>query len=91
MKLLGPWVNDRLCSFCGLCVEACPFEARVMNYDTRVADVDYALCQGCGVCAMVCPNKATLQKTFEHKQVMATIDAAMGTIDAMGTINVALH
>ena len=91
------WVNDRLCSFCGLCVEACPFEARVMNYDTRVADVDYALCQGCGVCAMVCPNKATLQKTFEHKQVMATIDAAMGTIDAMktidamGTINVAPH
>ena len=63
------WVNERLCSFCGLCVEACPFEARVMNYDSRVADVDYALCQGCGVCAMVCPNKATLQKAFEHKQL----------------------
>ena len=71
------WVNDRLCSFCGLCVEACPFEARVMNYDTRVADVDYALCQGCGVCAMVCPNKATLQKTFEHRQLMAAIDVAL--------------
>ena len=71
------WVNDRLCSFCGLCVEACPFEARVMNYDTRVADVDYALCQGCGVCAMVCPNKATLQKTFEHKQLLAAIDMAL--------------
>jgi heterodisulfide reductase subunit A len=71
------WVNERLCSFCGLCVEACPFEARVMNYDTRVADVDYALCQGCGVCAMVCPNKATLQKAFEHKQLMAAIDMAL--------------
>ena len=32
------WVNERLCSFCGLCVEACPFEARVMDYDARVAD-----------------------------------------------------
>jgi heterodisulfide reductase subunit A len=71
------WVNERLCSFCGLCVEACPFEARVMNYDTRVADVDYALCQGCGVCAMVCPNKATLQKTFEHKQLMAAIEMGL--------------
>ena len=28
------WVNERLCSFCGLCVEACPFEARVMNHDS---------------------------------------------------------
>jgi heterodisulfide reductase subunit A len=71
------WVNERLCSFCGLCVEACPFEARVMNYDTRVADVAYALCQGCGVCAMVCPNKATLQKTFEHKQLMVAIEMAL--------------
>ena len=58
-------------------MEACPFEARVMNYDTRLADVDYALCQGCGVCAMVCPNKATLQKTLEHKQLMAAVDMAM--------------
>jgi heterodisulfide reductase subunit A len=71
------FVNERLCSFCGLCVEACPYEARVMNYDSRVADVEYALCQGCGVCAMVCPNKATLQKTFEHKQLMAAIDMAL--------------
>jgi heterodisulfide reductase subunit A-like polyferredoxin len=39
--------------------------------------VDYALCQGCGVCAVVCPNKATRQKTFEQKQIMATIDMAL--------------
>jgi heterodisulfide reductase subunit A len=71
------WVNERLCSFCGLCVEACPFEARVMNDDRRVAEVVYALCQGCGVCAMVCPNKATLQKTFEHKQLMAAIEMGL--------------
>jgi heterodisulfide reductase subunit A len=71
------WVDPRLCSFCGLCVDACPFQARIMNYDTRVADVDYALCQGCGVCAVVCPNKATRQKTFEHKQLMAAIDTAL--------------
>ena len=71
------WVNERLCSFCGLCVEACPYEARVMNYERRVAEVDYGLCQGCGVCAMVCPNKATLQKAFEHKQLLSAIDMAL--------------
>jgi hypothetical protein len=26
---------------------------------------------------MVCPNKATLQKAFEHKQLMAAIDVAV--------------
>ena len=71
------YVREDLCVACGLCVDACPYEARVMNYDTRVADVEYALCQGCGVCAMVCPNKATLQKAFEHKQLMAAIDMAL--------------
>jgi len=71
------WVNDRLCSFCGLCVQACPFQGRVMNYDRRVAEVDYSLCQGCGVCAVVCPNKATKQKAFEHKQLMAAVDMGL--------------
>ncbi len=71
-------VNRRLCSFCGLCVEACPYGARVMDYKERVAQVMTDLCQGCGVCAMVCPNKATQQYSFSHKQVMATIDAALG-------------
>ena len=71
------WVSERLCSFCGLCVAACPYGARVLNYDTRVADVDYGLCKGCGVCAMVCPNKATLQKSLEHKQLLAALDMAL--------------
>jgi heterodisulfide reductase subunit A len=71
------WVNERLCSFCGLCVEACPYEARVLDDERRVAEVDYGLCQGCGVCAVVCPNKATLQRTLEHKQLLSAIELAL--------------
>ena len=71
------WVNERLCSFCGLCVEACPYGAREMNEDRRVAEVVYALCRGCGVCAVVCPNKATKQKTFEPGQLFATLEMAL--------------
>jgi heterodisulfide reductase subunit A len=70
-------VNARLCSFCGLCVEACPYEARYLDYDERVAKVIEVLCKGCGVCAMVCPNKATAQVTFAPKQMLMAVDALM--------------
>lgn len=70
-------VNKRLCSFCGLCVTACPYGARVMDYEERVAQVLPELCQGCGLCAMVCPNKATQQIGFEHKALLAEVDAAI--------------
>jgi heterodisulfide reductase subunit A len=70
-------VNERLCSFCGLCVSICPYGARVMDYESRVARVINVLCQGCGNCAMVCPNKATQQKAFEPRQMMAMVDAAI--------------
>lgn len=70
-------VNKRLCSFCGLCVSACPYGARIMDYDERVARVLTDLCQGCGICAVTCPNKATQQYTFEHKAVLAEVDAGV--------------
>ncbi len=69
-------VNARLCSFCGLCVSACPYGARIMDYEERVAQVLSELCQGCGICAAVCPNKATQQHEFGHKPVLAEVDAA---------------
>jgi heterodisulfide reductase subunit A len=71
-------VNARLCSFCGLCVEACPYEARYLDYDERVAKVIEVLCKGCGVCAMVCPNKATAQVAFEPRQMLMAVDALVG-------------
>ncbi len=70
-------VNKRLCSFCGLCVSACPYGARVMDYDERVACVLTDLCQGCGICAVTCPNKATQQYTFVHKALLAEVDAGV--------------
>jgi heterodisulfide reductase subunit A len=71
-------VNPRLCSFCGLCVEACPYEARYLDYDERVAKMIEVLCKGCGVCAMVCPNKATAQVAFGPRQMLMAVDALMG-------------
>ena len=48
-------VDETLCEACGICEDACPFEAiqviekAVVNWDT---------CMGCGVCVGQCPNEA---------------------------------
>lgn len=76
-KISLPTVNARLCSGCGLCVSLCPYEARRLNKESRVAEVIEILCQGCGVCAMACPNGATQQNLYQMRQVMAIIDAAL--------------
>lgn len=59
------------CAHCGICVDRCAFEARVMK-DGRMA---YRLeaCMGCGLCVTVCPPEATrMQRAGEavaHVQV----------------------
>ncbi|MGD1995898.1 MAG: FAD-dependent oxidoreductase [Anaerolineae bacterium] len=68
-------VNTRLCSACGLCVDACPYDARVMEPDAHYAEVVEALCQGCGVCVAVCPNGASRQVGFGMKRVYDMLDA----------------
>jgi heterodisulfide reductase subunit A len=68
-------VNERLCAGCGLCVAACPYEARLLDPARRVATVVEALCQGCGACVAACPNGASQQRGFEKVQVYAMLDA----------------
>jgi heterodisulfide reductase subunit A len=60
-------INERICAGCGVCVEVCPYEARVIKEDT--AEIIEVLCQGCGACATACPNGATLQIGFTKTQV----------------------
>jgi len=70
-------VNPRLCSACGLCVEVCPYDARVLEPGAPYAEVIEVLCQGCGACIVACPNKATQQKGFEVPQVYGMLDAVV--------------
>ncbi len=72
----GVAVNDRLCSGCGLCVEECPYAARIVDAASGKARVIEELCLGCGACAAVCRNGATRQIGHEKARVMAAIDAA---------------
>jgi heterodisulfide reductase subunit A len=70
-------VVERRCSGCGLCVEACPYGARVFDEERMVALVKEALCQGCGVCSGLCPNGAAILQGYKEDQVLAMIEAVL--------------
>ena len=70
-------VEPKLCSFCGLCVAACPYGARVLDEEERFARVLDYLCQGCGACVAVCPNGASRQPVLEPVGALALVDAAL--------------
>jgi heterodisulfide reductase subunit A2 len=68
------YVVEKLCSRCGLCVEACPYGARSLHSSRNVAAVDDLLCEGCGACAAACPNKAAQQYGFAPRQVLLGLE-----------------
>jgi len=70
-------VNERLCAGCGVCVTVCPYGARRLDEERRVAEVIEVLCQGCGACCVACPSGASQQKGFEKRMEMAKIEAAL--------------
>ncbi len=70
-------VNERWCVGCEACITACPYDARILDSDKRVAMVVDTLCQGCGMCAVICPSGAAKLKGYKEKQMMAMIDEAV--------------
>ncbi|MGD8397243.1 MAG: CoB--CoM heterodisulfide reductase iron-sulfur subunit A family protein [Anaerolineae bacterium] len=69
------YVDTELCSGCGLCIPACPYDARAMHDWQHVATVNAALCQGCGACTMVCPNKACQVRNLTQRQILSMVEA----------------
>ena len=69
-------VHHSLCSLCERCIEACPYEARMIDPEEEKVVVNPARCQGCGSCATVCPNGASYIQGFSRQQMLAVVDAA---------------
>ncbi|MGB2982712.1 MAG: FAD-dependent oxidoreductase, partial [Candidatus Bipolaricaulia bacterium] len=70
-------VNERRCVGCGLCVSACPYEARVIDDVSGKARVLEELCKGCGTCVVSCPNAASQQINYERATIMDVLDQVM--------------
>jgi len=76
-KAIIACVDERLCQGCGLCVAVCPFDAREMDEENKVARVIEVSCQGCGACVVVCRSRASTHKGFTQKQILSMAQAAV--------------
>ena len=68
------YVDELICSGCGICVEVCPYEAREMDPHKGISVVHSALCQGCGACIAACPNNACELRNTRAGQVLRMLD-----------------
>jgi len=51
-----PWVDEKMCVGCGICVEECPVGAISMKNGKAIIDMEK--CIRCKKCHEVCPQKA---------------------------------
>ncbi len=68
------FVDEGICSGCGICVEICPYEAREMDARRGISVVHQALCQGCGACIAACPNFACELRNSSSGQTLRMVD-----------------
>jgi heterodisulfide reductase subunit A len=72
-------VDTDACTWCGLCLEACPYAApQEAEFDGKaVALIDKTTCKGCGGCVPVCPVKAIDLEGYTNAQIRAMIDGML--------------
>jgi heterodisulfide reductase subunit A len=72
-------VDTDACTWCGKCVEACPYDAleQVEADGKAVAEVIRTACKGCGACVPVCPADAIDLQGYTDAQIKAMIDGLL--------------
>ena len=69
------FVDEEVCSGCGLCEKVCPYGALSLDGRERVMMVNRALCKGCGACAVACPSSAISLSHFTPRQILEEVEA----------------
>lgn len=59
-------LDASLCNACGVCADACPFDALKVN---GCATLDWGKCMGCGVCVDQCAMEAMSLVRDERKGI----------------------
>jgi len=65
-----PWVNQEMCTGCGICVSECPVGAMELTAD-GFAVIDEDECIRCGRCHDVCPQDAVRHDSERIPQEVA--------------------
>jgi heterodisulfide reductase subunit A len=70
-------VNPKLCTWCGACMKACPYEAvqRTSIDGKEIAEISPVLCKGEGACVPICPEQAIDIEGYTNEQIKSMIDA----------------
>lgn len=74
-------VDEELCSGCGMCATACPYESielvakSISGNGHVVAEVDKLRCMNCGICAATCPSEAIRVEDFDREKVAVRMQA----------------
>jgi|GEM_PF-621911 len=63
-------IDEKICTGCGTCIDACAFEA-IQLIDGR-AQIDHSLCTLCEACLSVCPNGAIVDDLTASSEVVVT-------------------
>ena len=73
-------IEKDLCTWCGACAEACPFDAIKMVKDEKkdIAAINNSVCKGCGMCLPVCPTDAIDLIAYSNREIESMIDALAG-------------
>lgn len=76
-KMFVAGVHESLCMGCGVCIDVCPYGARVIDEIDRVVKIRPFLCDSCGSCVAICPNNASYLQDFKGEQSVAALDALL--------------
>ena len=70
-------IDKGVCTWCGACSEACPFDAVRMVKDEKkdTATINNSICKGCGMCLPVCPVNAIDLIAYSDNEIESMIDA----------------
>jgi heterodisulfide reductase subunit A len=73
-------IDNDLCTWCGACSEACPFDAiKMEKQETKdIAVINNSVCKGCGMCLPVCPVDAINLIAYSNSEIESMIDALAG-------------
>jgi heterodisulfide reductase subunit A len=75
-------IDNKLCTWCGACANACPFNAvtKITDENRDIAAINNSVCKGCGMCLPVCPTDAIELIAYSNQEIESMIEALAGTL-----------